>query len=109
MIVIDRALWQGLRFVLENVRRALENEMDDPRRLHEQLLDAQLRFEAGELSREQLTEIEARALARLNPARATAPREPIGVASVSIDTSELPAPAPVRRRQTRQRLGARRA
>ena len=90
MILLDKALWHGLRFVLENVGRAAETEMDDAPRLREQLMEAQLRFEAGELSADELAEIETQTLARLRTLDARGDRKPIGRATVEIDTREVP-------------------
>ena len=92
MILLDKALWHGLRFVLENLERAAETELDDAPRLRERLMDAQLSFEAGELSADELAEIETQTLARLRALDTRGDRKPIGRATVEIDTGEVPAP-----------------
>jgi Gas vesicle protein G len=92
MILLDKALWHGLRFVLENIGRAAETEMDDAPRLREQLMEAQLAFEAGELSADELAEIETQILTRLRALDARGDRKPIGRATVEIDTRAVPVP-----------------
>lgn len=65
MIILDRLLVGGIKFVLTKVAQAVESEMDDASVLREQLLDAQMRAEVGELSEEEFAEIEKDILARM--------------------------------------------
>ncbi len=51
MIIIDKLLVGGVRFVLDKVARAAEEEMNDSDRLREELLAAQMRVELGEMKR----------------------------------------------------------
>jgi len=99
-------LWQGLRFVLDTIRRAAESELEDAPRLREQLLAAQLEFEAGALSAEELAEIETAILARLRALDAERDRKPIGMAQVQIDMSDVPTPTSSKKRKRRSRRGA---
>jgi len=69
MILIDRLLAGGIRFVFDKVAMAAAAELDDTASLKEKLLDAQMRLELGELSDEAFAEIEADVLARLRAAR----------------------------------------
>ena len=50
MFILDSLLVGGIRFVLEKVVAAAEAEMQDDAALREQLLEAQMRLELGEIS-----------------------------------------------------------
>lgn len=65
MIVLDRLLIGGIRFVLDKVAQAAERELNDDALLRERLLEAQMRAEIGELDEAELAAIEAEVLARL--------------------------------------------
>lgn len=70
MILVDRLLASGVRFVLETLSRAAEAEGgDDAEALRDELLRAQMSFELGEIGEAELAEIEARVSARLRAAR----------------------------------------
>jgi hypothetical protein len=69
MIVLDRMLLGGLRFVLDKVAAVADAELNDEDRLRAQLLDAQQRFEDGELDARELAAIERDVLRRLRAAR----------------------------------------
>ena len=70
MILVDRLLVGGLRFVLDKVARAVESEMNDEGSLKEDLLAAQMRLELGEIDEEELAEIERDVLERLREIQA---------------------------------------
>jgi hypothetical protein len=93
MILIDRLLASGIRFVFDKVARAAEAELDDTANLKEKLLDAQMRLELGELSDEEFADIEADVLARLRAAReeelGTSPAAP-GVEITGVEVSVDP-------------------
>lgn len=65
MIVLDRLLIGGIRFVLDKVVQAAERELNDDGLLRERLLEAQMRAELGEIDEAELAAIEAEVLARL--------------------------------------------
>ena len=65
MFILDSLFVGGLRFVLDNIVAAAEAEMHDDSALREQLLEAQMRLELGEISDEEFAEIERDVLARL--------------------------------------------
>src|SRR5881409_24823 len=65
MFILDTLLIGSLRFVLDKVVAAAEAEMQDDTALREQLLEAQMRLELGELSQEEFDEIEQDVLARI--------------------------------------------
>ena len=58
MFILDSLLIGSLRFVLDKVVAAAETEMQDDSALREQLLEAQMRLELGEISDEEFAEIE---------------------------------------------------
>jgi len=65
MFILDTLLIGSLRFVLDKVVAAAEAEMNDDTALREQLLEAQMRFELGEISDEEFAETERDLLARI--------------------------------------------
>src|SRR6476661_7850653 len=65
MFILDSLLVGSIRFVLGKVVAAAEAEMHDDTALREQLLEAQMRLELGELSAEEFAEIERDVLARI--------------------------------------------
>ena len=65
MFILDSLLVGGLRFVFDKIATAVDNELQDDAVLREQLLDAQMRLELGELTREEFSEIERDLLARI--------------------------------------------
>ena len=65
MFILDNLLVGSLQFVLEKVLAAAEAEMQDDTALREQLLEAQMRLELGELSEEAFVELERDILARI--------------------------------------------
>jgi hypothetical protein len=65
VFILDTLLIGSLRFVLDKVVAAAEAEMQDDSALREQLLEAQMRLELGEMSAGQFAVIEQGLLARL--------------------------------------------
>ncbi len=58
MFILDTLLIGSLRFVLDKVVAAVEDEMQDDSALREQLLEAQMRLELGEMSADRFAVIE---------------------------------------------------
>ena len=50
MFILDSLLTGGLRFVFDKIAAAVDNETMDDTALREQLLDAQMRLELGEIT-----------------------------------------------------------
>jgi hypothetical protein len=69
VIILDRMLVGGIKFVLGKVAAAVEAELNDDSHLREELLAAQMRFELGEIGDEELRALEADLLARLRVIR----------------------------------------
>jgi hypothetical protein len=65
MIIVDRMIIGGLRFVLDKVVAAVDQEMNDDSVLREELLAAQMRLELGEIDEDEFVAIEAAILPRL--------------------------------------------
>ena len=69
MIVLDRMLVGGIKFVLGKVAAAVDAEMNDDSRLREELLAAQMRLELGEMTEDEFRLLEKDLLARLREIR----------------------------------------
>src|SRR6266576_3037812 len=65
MFILDSLLIGSLRFVLDKVIQAAETEAQDDSALRDQLLEAQMRLELGEMSDEEFREIERDVLAAI--------------------------------------------
>jgi hypothetical protein len=65
MFLLDSLFVGGLRFVLEKVAEVADRELLDPERWRGMLLEAQLAFENGEITAEELSVREREILARL--------------------------------------------
>jgi len=65
MFILDSLFIGGLRFVLDKVVAAAEAELQDDSVLREELLEAQMRLELGEISEAEFVEIERDVLARI--------------------------------------------
>ena len=73
MFILDSLLIGSLRFVLDKVVQAAEAEATDDTSLREQLLEAQMRLELGEITDSEFTEIENDILARIREIKGAAP------------------------------------
>jgi hypothetical protein len=65
MFILDRLLFGSLEFVLDKVATAVDAELQDDTVPREQLLEAQMKLELGEISEAEFAEIERDVLARL--------------------------------------------
>ena len=65
MFILDSLLIGSLRFVLDKVVQAAEAEANDDTSLREELLEAQMRLELGEITEPEFAEIENDILARI--------------------------------------------
>jgi hypothetical protein len=70
MLLIDDLLLGGLRFVLDKLATVVDQEMNDESHLHQTLMEAQMRFEMGEITAEEFAGIERTVLDRLREIRA---------------------------------------
>ncbi len=69
MILIDRLLAGGVRFVLNTLASVADQELNDSDRLREDLLAAQMQLELGEISEDEFAAVERDVLARLRQIR----------------------------------------
>ena len=65
MFILDSLLVDSLRFVLDKIVAAAEAESENDSSLRERLLEAQMRFELGEISDAEFAGIERDVLARI--------------------------------------------
>jgi Gas vesicle protein G len=65
LFLLDSLLIGSIRFVLEKVVAAAEAEAQDDTSLREQLLEAQMQLELGEISDEEFAGVERDLLARI--------------------------------------------
>ena len=70
MLIVDRMLVGGIKFVLGKLAAAVEAELNDDSHLREELLAAQMRLELGELTEQEFATLESDVLARLREIRA---------------------------------------
>jgi hypothetical protein len=94
MFILDSLLIGSLRFVLDKIVAAAEAEARDDTALREQLLEAQMRLELGELSDEEFAETERDILARIREIRGsqqdglTMTSPDVRIAGVEADVAE---------------------
>lgn len=69
MFLLDSLLIGGIRFVLDKVAAAADEELNDDSALREQLLNAQMQVELGEMTEEEFAALETTILARLREIR----------------------------------------
>jgi hypothetical protein len=69
LLIVDRMLLGGIRFVLGKIAAAVEAELNDDSRLREELLAAQMRLELGEMTEGEFARFEADILPRLREIR----------------------------------------
>ncbi len=81
MFLLDSLLVGSLRFVFDKIAAAVDTELNDDTALREQLLEAQMRVELGEMSPQDFDHLEADILARLREIRDR--RQGAGPASLS--------------------------
>jgi hypothetical protein len=82
MFLLDSLLIGSLRFVLDKVVAAAEAESQDDTTLREELLEAQMRLELGELTEDEFVTIERDVLARIREIKG---HQPGGFTIVSDD------------------------
>lgn len=69
MFILDSILIGSIRFVLDKIAAAVDEQMNDDAALREQLLNAQMKVELGEMSEEEFASLEQSILARLRDIR----------------------------------------
>ena len=71
MFILDTLLVGSLRFVLDKIVAAAEAEMNDDSSHRQQLLEAQMKLELGEISEGEFADLERSIIARLRELRGT--------------------------------------
>jgi hypothetical protein len=66
MFLLDSAVMSGLRWTLKTLAAAAEAERDDVSRLRAELVDVEMRAEAGEITQEEREQLEAGLLSRIH-------------------------------------------
>jgi hypothetical protein len=69
VFILDSLLVGSIRFVLDKVAAAVDNELHNADHLREELLAAEMRLELGEITEEEFAEIETSLLARMRELR----------------------------------------
>jgi gas vesicle protein GvpG len=69
VFILDRLLIGGLGFVLDKVARAADGEGDTQEAVRERLLEAQMRFESGDIGEDEFADIERDCMERLRELR----------------------------------------
>lgn len=89
MFILDSLFISGLRWVLDNVATVVDAELNDDTALREQIMEAEMRREAGEISDEEFADLEADLLVRIREIkeRQRGGSEPIALERQPIDTS----------------------
>ena len=88
ILILDSLLIGGIKFVLDKVASAVDQEMNDEGRLREELLAAQMRYELGEMSDDEFDELEADILGRLREIREREREEAGGAGAMSFQPGE---------------------
>ena len=78
MFILDSLLIGSLRFVLDKVVQAADAEAQDDSGLRDQLLEAQMRLELGEITEEEFVEIERDVIAAIREIKG-GPQGPISM------------------------------
>jgi hypothetical protein len=70
MFLLDSLLIGGLRFVLDKIATVADQELNNEEVLRERLLEAQMRFELGEIGEVELAAVEKDVLDRIREIKA---------------------------------------
>jgi hypothetical protein len=70
MFLLDNLLIGGLRFVLDKIATIADQELNNEDALRERLLEAQLRFELGEINEQEFAAVEKDVLDRVREIKA---------------------------------------
>ena len=81
MFILDTLLINGLKFTLDKIATVVDQELDNPEHLHQQLMEAQLDLEEGRIDEGTFAQIEADVLARIREMKASEPTGGIADAS----------------------------
>lgn len=90
MFLLDSLMISGLKWVMNTVHTVAEAEMNDDTALREQLLEAEMRREMGEISDKEFEELEADVLVRIREikARQEGGSGPLAMGAQAIDSAD---------------------
>jgi len=88
MFILDSLLIGSIRFVLDKVAAAAESELQDDRALRDQLLEAEMRLELGEITEDEFAAIESDLLARIRDIKGRQPGAISMSPEIEIEVSE---------------------
>ena len=71
MFIIDDLLFGGVRYVLDKIATVADQEINNPDRQRERLLEAQVKLENGELDEDEFAAIEADVFERIREIKAS--------------------------------------
>jgi hypothetical protein len=75
MFLLDSLLINGISFVLDKVATVADQELNDPDRQRERLLEAQMKLETGEITDEEFSAIEKDVFERIREIKARTQQE----------------------------------
>jgi hypothetical protein len=70
MFLLDSLLVGGIRYVLDKVATVADQEINDPERQRERLLEAQMQLENGEITEDEFAAVEADVFDRIREIKA---------------------------------------
>jgi hypothetical protein len=73
MFILDTLLIGGIKFTLDKIATVVDQELDNPEHLHQQLMEAQMDFEEGRIDQAAFAEIEADVLQRIRELKRAEP------------------------------------
>ena len=88
MFILDSLLINGITFALDKVREVVDQQLDNPEVLQQQLLEAQMQLEEGVIDEEAFAAIERDLFARIRELKSSEPVGGIADAS-SFDEVEI--------------------
>ena len=69
MFILDSLLINGIKFALDKVAQVVDQELNNPEHLHQQLLEAQMNLEEGKIDEHAFAAIERDVMAKLREMR----------------------------------------
>jgi hypothetical protein len=85
VIILDSLLFGGLKFVISQIARAVDAELNDEKALREALLAAQMHVELGEMSEKEFARLEREILAQLREIHARRRTEATGMKVTGVE------------------------
>src|SRR5687768_9284614 len=84
MLIVDKIIISGVRFVLDKLMQSVEAELNDDSRLREELLAAQMRVELGEMTQQEFDALQDEVMLRIREIRERR-GEVVGAIDISSD------------------------